>query len=171
LKYQGNDIDCEQFQELIMDAFVRGGSSSSRSPDIAFHLERCASCSSLAEDLDRLRSRLDLYEVPPPVPNRALQSTIAGAREAVSAGARWRRIVVFRLVLAALISLPFVVGVNSVAGWAIYEIVESILSRPIANYVLVTFILWTTVGASLTFGSLPFFSLLTRNDPRRQLYV
>ena len=170
MKDQEKNLECERAKERILDAFTRGEASSLRSADIASHIDGCASCSSLVEDLDMLRSRLDLYEVPP-VPNQVLQSTLTGAREAVSAGAQWRRRVVFKLVLAALISLPFVVGINSVTGWALYGIVESILSRPIANYVLITFILWTTVGASLTFGSLPFFSLLTRNDPRRQLYV
>ncbi len=170
MKDQEKNLACDRIKERILDAFTRDEVSSLRSADMTSHIEDCASCRSLVEDLDTLRSGLDLYEVPT-VPNRVLQSTVAGARKAASGATQWHRHVVFRLVLAALLSLPFVVGINSITGWALYGIVESLLSRPIANYVLLTFILWTTVGASLTFGSLPFFSLLTRNDPRRQLYV
>lgn len=170
MKTPKDDTDCTWFEEGLLDAIEGVDGRPGRPTGLSSHLETCLSCRSMAEDLDHLHERLDLNTAPR-LPDRVLAATITNAREAVVTQVVWQGRTVLKLVVAALIGLPFVVAVNSATGWALYEIFESLLSRPVANYVLVTFLIWTTVGASLTFGSLPFFPLLIRTDTRRRLHV
>lgn len=66
----------------------------------------------------------------------------------------------FRVLLAGLVSLPLVIMINGLMGWALYELAVSVLPRTIALYCIGLFAVWASLAVSLGYASLPLLSAL-----------
>jgi hypothetical protein len=91
-----------------------------------------------AEAVDRLQSAL----------RREMADQAAGL-------ARFRRQVVARIVLAGLLALPVLIGLNVGIAYGLEAVYETIFPHAVASVLVVLFAIWTLMGLSLTYGSLP----------------
>jgi len=130
---------------------------------VASHLRMCGGCSELYLSLLPVKGALDRYEVagpPEAVVNRFVDQALRFSRlPAATAPDRVRR-ALLRVVPAGLAALPVVVLVDTLTGWLLYEAAVSILPRSVAVYCVALFVLWATLGISLSYATLPFLSLL-----------
>jgi hypothetical protein len=139
-------------------------------PFVADHLTECRECSEFFESLEKIKPALDRYRVLEPsedlietVLNRALRLRPANRiteRAPVHAG-------MLRVLLAGLVSLPLVILINTLMGWALYELAASVLPRTIALYCMGLFAVWASLAVSCGYASLPLLSTLVRKPAGR----
>ncbi len=156
-----NRLDCSDCEQRILGA--QSPTHALADSGVSDHIAACADCRELYEGLAEIGPALDRYRFPEPteallekVVGRALQIHAARpspARVPVRAG-------VFRLLLAGLVSLPMVVLINALIGWALYEAAVSFLPRTIALYCVGLFAVWASMAVSLGYASLPLMSAI-----------
>jgi hypothetical protein len=130
---------------------------------VAGHIAVCGECTELFEALKEVKPVLDRYQVAEAseelietVLGRALlfrPVDLATERPPVDAG-------LFRVLLAGLVSLPLMILINGVMGWALYELAASVLPRTLALYCVGLFAVWASLAVSFGYASLPFLGAL-----------
>lgn len=160
--------DCSACEQRILGAADPGDAP--RDPSVSDHLAACTECRELFDSLGAVKPVLDRYRVREPtedvieaVLRRALQVHSAKPtpeRAPLHAG-------VFRVVLAGLVSLPLVILINALMGWALYEAAASLLPRTIALYCVGLFVVWASMAVSLGYASLPLLDALVRRPAGR----
>lgn len=161
-------LDCAACEQAILltEALEDGLKDSS----VADHVAECRECREFFESLREVKPVLDQYRVPElseelieTVLRRAVQphaADLVPERDRIDAG-------VFRALLAGLVSLPLVILINTMMGWALYEVAISLLPRTIALYCVGLFVAWVSLAMSFGYASLPFLGALVRNAPGR----
>lgn len=161
------DDECTLFQQSVLDAAHPGRDSSE--PPSGAHPGACERCTEFHRDLLAIRSSLDAYRVREPSA-QILQTVRAQALRFPRAAAApqtvhaWPRLL--RILAAGLAALPVVLLVNAAVGWALYEIAVLFLPPSAAWYCLALFVMWVSLGVSLSYASLPFLSLIPGGTPR-----
>ena len=162
-----SDNDCTLFQQSVIDG-ADPGRDASEVPSGA-HPGACERCAGFRRDLLAIRSSLDGYRVREPSAQlletvRAQALRFPRAAAAPEAARAWPRLL--RILAAGLAALPVVLLVNAALGWALYEIASSFLPPSAAWYCLALFVMWVSLGVSLSYASLPFLSLIPGGMPR-----
>jgi hypothetical protein len=137
---------------------------------VAGHLAACTVCREFFESLGDVKPVLDRYRVREPteelietVFHRALQVHSARPipeKTPIHAG-------MFRILLAGLVSLPLVIMINGLMGWALYEVAVTLLPRTIALYCVGMFVVWASLAVSLGYASLPLLDAFVRKPAGR----
>lgn len=162
-------MDCARCEQRVL-ALDRPGDAR-LDPCLRAHLDRCEACRSLAEALGEVKTSLDAYRVEDPG-EELLQRVMKGAGELQAA----RPIPVARevkggelarVLVAGLCVLPVVLVLDSLIGWALYEVSASLLPRTLALYCTGLFVAWASLAVSLSYASLPLLTLLPRAGPGR----
>jgi predicted anti-sigma-YlaC factor YlaD len=161
-------LDCSACEQRILGAV--DPEDALRDPSVAGHLAACTECRELFDSLGAIKPVLDRYRVREPtediieaVLRRAPQphpATPTPERAPIHAG-------MFRVVLAGLVSLPLVVLINALMGWALYEVAASLLPRTIALYCVGLFAVWASMAVSLGYASLPLLDAIVRKPAGR----
>jgi len=163
-------LDCTTCEEMLLGA--EDLRAASQDVAVAHHLSRCRQCADLFESLAEVKVHLDQYRIPEPG-EHLVEAVLAQAatllrespvRATIAAPSR---ATLFRVVMAGLAALPFVVLINTVLGWALYECAVYVLPRTIALYCLGVFVGWVSLTVSLSYASLPFLSMLAKTYPVR----
>jgi hypothetical protein len=125
----------------------------------------CRECRELFESLKEVKPVLDRYRVTEAseelietVLGQALlvrPADLAPERARIDAG-------LFRVLLAGLVSLPLLILINGLMGWALYAVADSFLPRTIAVYCVGLFALWASMAVSFGYASLPFLGAFVR---------
>jgi hypothetical protein len=155
--------ECEIFEQKLLETEDPGHLL--HDPALAGHLDSCRSCSELCRDFLPIRAHLEAYkvrELPGPILEKVLAQAhrvphLPRAELPVRTNPGWGWARVFGAGLAAL---PIVILINTVMGWALYEFAVSVLPRSVALYCVGLFVLWASLGISLSYASLPFLSLI-----------
>jgi hypothetical protein len=153
---------------MILDASDPGDAF--RDPSVSDHLSACTECREFFDSLGTIKPVLDRYRVSEPaeetireVLSRAPQlpyTEPSPVRPSNSAAA-------FRIVMAGLVSLPLVILINALMGWAFYEVASSLLPRTIALYCVGLFVVWASMAVSLGYASLPLLGAMVRKPVGR----
>jgi hypothetical protein len=158
---RSREQECEAFEQKLLE--TEDPAHLLHDPTLAGHLDSCQRCSKLCRDFLPIRAHLEAYKVPE-LPGPILEKVLARAQRLphvpqaalpVRTGPEWARIFA-----AGLAALPFVILINAVMGWALYEFAVSFLPRSVALYCVGLFVLWASLGVSLSYASLPFLSLI-----------
>lgn len=137
---------------------------------VAGHLADCPSCADLYDSLLAVKVHLDQYVVQEPAQElihavlartESLQPAVKAQDTTPSSAS------LFRVVLAGLAALPLVLLINTLTGWALFELASFVLPRILALYCIGLFVAWASLGVSLSYASLPFLSLLAGETPHR----
>lgn len=161
-------LDCPACEQAILRAEAL--EDALRESSVADHLSACRECAEFFESLRDVKPALDRYRVREPseelietVLSRAGQrhpADLVPARTGIGAP-------VFRVLLAGLVSLPLVVLINALMGWAFYELANSFLPRIIALYCVGLFAVWASLAMSFGYASLPFLGALVKRPAGR----
>ncbi len=161
-------LDCSACEQRILGAADPGDAL--RDPSVSDHLAACTECKELFDSLGAIKPVLDRYRVREPtediieaVLRRAppvRSATPAPERAPIHAG-------MFRVLLAGLVSLPLVILINALMGWALYEVAASLLPRTIALYCVGLFVVWASMAVSLGYASLPLLDAIVRKPAGR----
>jgi predicted anti-sigma-YlaC factor YlaD len=164
-------LDCSACEQAILRAEALEDALNDSS--VADHVAECGECREFFESLREVRPALDQYRVREPseelietVLLRAVQphaADLVPERARVDAG-------VFRVLLAGLVSLPLVILINAMMGWALYEVAISLLPRTIALYCVGLFVVWASLAMSFGYASLPFLGAFV-NRPTGRLRI
>jgi len=150
---------------------VKAAPVDSEDPSAGPHPEGCESLAALGRDFPSIREALDSYRVLEPSA-LLLERVRAQALRFPHASPAWQashpRPGLLRILAAGLAALPIVLLINAAMGWALYEIAASFLPRPAAWYCVALFVLWVSLGVSLSYASLPFLSLIPGGVPYRK---
>ncbi len=148
----GCQDDCRTFQEEM----ALGGDEHPRSRELEEHLTRCANCRSFEESVRELShlARLERTEPPSDLVRRAMEQLRPDLARRAREGARLRA----RLALAGLVSLPIIVGINALLIWAVYSLLETWTSQPLATIAAYVVTASALLGLSLVYGSLPLMA-------------
>lgn len=160
--------ECSACEQRVLSADDPGDALNDSS--VADHLAECRECREFFESLGDVKPALDRYRVLEPseelietVLSRALRLRPANrAPESAPMHAG-----MFRVLLAGLVSFPLVIMIDTLMGWALYEVAISVLPRTIALYCIGLFVVWASLAVSLGYASLPLLSALVRKPPRR----
>jgi predicted anti-sigma-YlaC factor YlaD len=161
---RGRDkLDCSACEQRILDA------EDSRvvltQPSVAEHLAECTACGEFFESFESIKPVLNRYQVREPT-EELMETVFRRALEAHSAGripeATPIHAGMLRVLLAGLVSLPLVIMINGLMGWALYEVAVSLLPRTVALYCLGLFVAWASLAVSLGYASLPLLDALVR---------
>ncbi len=159
--------DCADCEQKMLGAGHPGDAL--RDPTVSGHLAACAGCRELFESLQEIKPLLDRYRVPEPT-EELLDAVVSGTLQAhhaprptperapIHAG-------MFRVFLAGLVSLPLVIMINTLIGWALYELAASLFPRAIALYCIGLFVVWASLAVSCGYASLPFLGALVISRP------
>ena len=160
--------DCSACEQRILEA--ADPRDALRDPSVSDHLAACTECRELFDSLGAIKPVLDRYRVREPaedvieaVLRRAQKvhpATPTPVRAPIHAG-------MFRVVLAGLVSLPLVILINALMGWALYEVAASLLPRTIALYCVGLFVVWASMAVSLGYASLPILDAILRKPAGR----
>lgn len=161
-------LDCPACEQAILRAEAL--EDALRDSSVADHLAACRECAEFFESLRDIKPALDRYRVREPseelietVLRRAGQgqpADLVPVRTGIDAP-------VFRVLLAGLVSLPFVVLINTLMGWAFYEVAASLMPRTIALYCVGLFAVWASLAMSFGYASLPFLGALVKRQAGR----
>jgi predicted anti-sigma-YlaC factor YlaD len=137
---------------------------------VSDHLAECTECRELFDSLGAIKPVLDRYMVREPAED-IIETVLRRARRVHSATPIPKRAPIhagmFRVVLAGLVSLPLVVLINALMGWALYEVTASLLPRTIALYCIGLFAVWASMAMSLGYASLPLLDAIVRKPAGR----
>lgn len=141
-----------------------------RDPSVSDHLAECTECKELFDSLGAIRPVLDGYRVREPA-EEVIEAVLRRVPQVLSAMPTPERAPVhagmFRVVLAGLVSLPLVILINALMGWALYEVTASLLPRTIALYCVGLFVVWASMAVSLGYASLPLLDAVVRKPAGR----
>ena len=164
-------LDCSACEQAILRAEALEDALNDSS--VTDHVAECGECREFFESLREVRPALDQYRVREPsevlietVLRRAVQphaADLVPERARIDAG-------VFRVLLAGLVSLPLVILINTMMGWALYEVAISLLPRTIALYCVGLFVVWASLAMSFGYASLPFLGAFV-NRPAGRLRI
>ena len=156
---------CEQ-RLLIADPPVQALGDAA----VVHHLAECTDCRAFFESLRAVKPALDRYRVPEP-PAELIERVVGKLlRIRPTSPAPERvpvRAVVLRVLPAGLVSLPLVIRINTLMGWALYELAAALLPRTFALYCIGLFAVWASLAVSVGYASLPFLDALVRRPPGR----
>jgi len=162
-------LDCSACEQRVLDAAAPGDAL--HDPSVSDHLAACAECKELFDSLGAIKPVLDRYRVRAPAED-IIEAVLRRAapqvhsvkptpeRAPIHAG-------MFRVVLAGLVSLPVVILINALMGWALYEVAASLLPRTIALYCVGLFVVWASMAVSLGYASLPILDAMVRKPAGR----
>jgi len=153
--------DCDIFEQKLLEA--EDPALLPGDPTLAAHLHHCESCKELYRDFLLIRGSLEAYQVREPSKDllkRVHDQALRFPRASMETAATRTRSGLLRILAAGVVALPIVLLINTVMGWALYEIASSVLPRSVAQYCIGLFILWASLGVSLSYASLPFLSLI-----------
>jgi len=146
-----------------------------RDPAVSGHLAACKDCRAFFESLQAVKPLLDRYRVPDPTVER-METVVSGTLQAYAPRPAPERVPIptgmFRVVLAGLVALPLVILINTLTGWALYELAVSLLPRSLALYCVGLFVVWASLAVSFGYATLPFLGALVishRVDFRQDL--
>lgn len=161
-------LDCSACEQKILDA--SDPRDALRDSSVSNHLASCPECREFMECLGAVKPVLDRYQVLEPtealmdtVINRTFQvqpSRQVAEKAPLTAG-------MFRVLLAGLVSLPLVILINALMGWALYEVAVSLLPRTIAVYFVGLFVVWASMAVSFGYASLPLLDALVKRPVGR----
>jgi hypothetical protein len=153
--------DCTALEQKLLDTDSPDGLL--HDPAAAEHLRTCEACSELFRSLAPIKASLDQYTVREPseeIMNRILDQARRFPLVPETQAAGWSKPGLVRIVAAGVAALPVVILINTIMGWALYEFAASFLPRSVAMYCISLFVLWASLGVSLSYASLPFLSLI-----------
>ncbi len=156
-------LDCSVCEQKILNAATPGDALHDAS--VSAHLAACPECTEFFESIRDVKPVLDQYQVREPT--EALIETVLVRTHRVQPAMRIperepNRAGMFRIVLAGLVSLPLVILVNALMGWALYEAALSLLPRTVAVYFVGLFVVWASMAVSLGYASLPLLDAIVR---------
>ena len=161
-------LNCQACEQRILSA--RNLEAEPLDSFVADHVAECSECRAFLESLREVKPALDQYRVLEPaaelietVLSRALQqgsANLVSDRAPIDPG-------FFRVLLASLVSLPLVILINALMGWALYELTALLLPRTVALYCVGLFVVWASLAVSFGYASLPFLGALVRHPPGR----
>ena len=161
-------LDCSACEQRILEA--ADPRDELRDPSVSDHLTACTECRELFDTLGAIKPVLDRYRVRKPAEG-VIESVLRRAPQVLSAMQTPERAPVhagmFRVVLAGLVSLPLVILINALMGWALYEVAASLLPRTIALYCVGLFVVWASMAVSLGYASLPLLDAMVRKPAGR----
>jgi len=141
-----------------------------RDPSVSDHLAECTECKEFFDSLGAIKPVLDRYRVREPAED-VIEAVLRRAPQVHSAKLTPERAPIhagmFRVVLAGLVSLPLVILINALMGWALYEAAASLLPRTIALYCVGLFVVWASMAVSLGYASLPLLDAIVRKPAGR----
>jgi len=164
-------LECSACEQRILRA--EGPWDALRDASVSDHLQACTECREFFDALGEIKPVLDRYRVPEPA--EGLIETVVGRtlpifatrpvlespeRTPLNAG-------MFRVLLAGLVSLPLVIMINALMGWALYEVAALLLPRTIALYCVGLFVVWASMAVSSGYASLPLLEALVRKSTGR----
>ena len=168
MNVQQGRLDCQACEQRILSARNLGCALLDSS--VADHIAECRECSAFLESLREVKPALDQYRVLEPTTElietllcRALQQgseNLIPERAPIDPG-------LFRVLMASLVSLPLVILINALMGWAFYELTALLLPRTVALYCVGLFVVWASLAVSFGYASLPFLGALVRHSPGR----
>jgi predicted anti-sigma-YlaC factor YlaD len=168
LETSRNKRTCSDCEQRILGA--DSGGDAPADSGVSDHIAACADCRALYESLAEIKPVLDRYRVGEPA-EALLQKVVGRALQVQSArptpATVPARAGVFRLLLAGLVSLPLVVLINALIGWALYEAAISLLPRTIALYCGGLFAVWASMAVSLGYASLPLMNAIVSRPSDR----
>ena len=162
-------LDCSACEQRILGAADPGDAL--HDPSVSDHLAACAECKELFDSLGAIKPVLDRYRVREPAED-IIEAVLRRAAPRFTPQSRPRRgprvhAGMFRVVLAGLVSLPLVILINALMGWALYEVAVSLLPRTIALYCVGLFVVWASMAVSLGYASLPLLDAIVRRPAGR----
>jgi predicted anti-sigma-YlaC factor YlaD len=161
-------LDCSACEQRILDA--EDANDALRDVSVSDHLAACTECREFFESLGGVKPILDQYRVQEPT-EELIEAVLGRALPVPSARPIPERAPLqaglFRLLLAGLVSLPLVILINGLMGWALYEVAMSILPRTIAVYCVGLFVVWASMAVSLGYASLPLLDAFVRKPAGR----
>ena len=161
-------MDCTACEQRILGA--EDPKDALRDPSVSDHLAACPECRELLDSLGAIKPVLDRYRVLEPAED-VIEAVLHRAPQAYSAKPIPERAPshagVFRIVLAGLVSLPLVILINALMGWALYEVTVSLLPRTVALYCVGLFAVWASMAVSLGYASLPLLDAMVRKPVGR----
>ena len=161
-------LDCTVCEERILSA--KDPRDVLRDPSVSDHLAACTECKELFDSLGAIKPVLDRYRVREPTED-VIEAVLRRAPQAHCAKPIPENTPshagVFRVVLAGLVSLPLVILINALMGWAFYEVAISLLPRTIALYCVGLFVVWASMAVSLGYASLPLLDAMVRKPAGR----
>jgi len=163
-------LDCTACEQRLLSAEDLDAAGEELA--VSGHLAGCSGCREFFESLGAVKVPLDKYRVPDPS-EELLESVIAGALNVrqgdgnEAADAALARANLIRIVMGGLVAFPLVLLINTLVGWALFEFTSLLFPRAIALYCISLFVLWASLGVSLSYASLPFLSLLAGKSSGR----
>lgn len=141
-----------------------------RDASVSDHIAACTECREFLQSLGEIKPLLDRYRVREPT-EELIEAVLGRSLEALPAKPIPERIPIragmLRILLAGLVSLPLVILINALMGWALYEVAVSLLPRTIAVYCVGLFVVWASMAVSLGYASLPLLDAFVRNPDGR----
>jgi len=166
-KDQGK-LDCSACEQKILGA--ADPRDVLRDPSVSDHLAACTECKELIDSLGAIKPVLDRYRVRVPTVD-VIEAVLRRAPQVHSSTPRPERgpmcAGMFRVVLAGFVSLPLVILIDALVGWALYEVAASLLPRTIALYCVGLFVVWASMAVSLGYASLPLLDAMVRKPAGR----
>jgi predicted anti-sigma-YlaC factor YlaD len=161
-------MDCPACEQRILGAAAPKDALSD--PSVSDHLAACAECKELFDSLGAIKPVLDRYRVRAPA-EEVIEAVLRRAPQVHSAKPTPERAPIhagmFRVLLAGLVSLPLVILINALMGWALYEVTVSFLPRTIALYCVGLFVVWASMAVSVGYASLPLLDAVVRKPAGR----
>lgn len=122
------------------------------SPRFNCHMEKCDKCRRLYQNLDPAAAALISLKNPPDLNKKKLAELAEAAREA--GRTRKNKLLVWKVALASLVSLPFVAAVNWLAAATGYDLLSHI-STAAARFFLVSFCVTAIILTGLAYAAVP----------------
>lgn len=157
-------MNCSDCEQRLLEK--EDPSAALRDAWIAGHLASCGECTEFFEALQAVKPVLDRYRVEEPA-EALLEEVVGRSLERLFRVPAPARAGLFRLLLAGIVSLPVVILINALMGWAVYEVAVSLLPRTVAWYLVGLFAAWASLAVSLGYASLPLLDALVRKPPAR----
>lgn len=122
------------------------------SPKFSCHMEKCDKCRRLLQNLDPAVAALSSLRDPSVLNKRQLSELAEAAREAGTT--RKNRLLVWKVALISLVSLPFIAVVNWLAATTGYDLLSHI-STALAKFFLVSFCVTAVILTGFAYAAIP----------------